>query len=400
MKHIFKYSLKIPDIFLLWCGQGISSLFSSIYAFALSWYVIDMTGSSLQMGLILLIAMIPKIFFSIYSGVLGDRVNKKKYLISLNFLRFTATILWSLLLFYREITLLEIYAFTLLLSSVDAFFNPVYSALITELINETHLTRAASFNQMINKIALMLAPTIASILIIYFDLKGFIAINAFGFLIAGVLTFCIQSIKSKVYIQGKDITQDFKNGMLYFYDNKSVFWSVILITIANISVVSYNVNLAKYINHSLHLDAKVYGMTLTSFSLGSLVSLALMTALNLTRYRGKMYMWSLLTGGILFLFIPYGNSPVILNIIFFFIGLLFSVTSTISTTILFDIKETEYRSRILGIASISSLLSPIGLIIWGIIGDTISSGWAMGMAGVLIISTAIGGIFTRLYRYD
>ncbi|WP_414054585.1 MFS transporter [Macrococcus equi] len=400
MIHLNNRKIKIPSIFLLWCGQGISSLFSALYSFALSWYVIELTDSSLQMGMILFISMIPKIFFSLYSGVIGDRVNKKYYLILLNFIRFAVTILWSLSLIHRQITIIEIYTLTLFLSSIDAFFNPVYSALIPELLKEKNLSRAASFNQMINRISMILAPSLAGILIIYFQLNEFIAINSIGFLIAAIFTFFITSINSKLNTQKNNIIEDFKTGLHYFIKTKYLFWSVILITIANIGVVSYNVNLANYINHSLKLSSNVYGITLTSFSLGSFVSLTILTAVNLNKSRGKLYIWSLLAGGLLFFLIPYVHSPTGLYTVFFLIGFLFSITSTISTTILFSVEEEEYRARILGIASISSLLSPIGMIIWGAIGDVLSPGWAMGISGFIIIATSISGMLTQLYRYS
>lgn len=396
----FKHDNSLRDIVSLWVGQGISNVFTTVYGVALAWYVIELTGSSLQMGLILLVSILPKLFFSMFSGVLGDRINKKKLLINLNIIRFIVTLLWGISLFFREITIVEIYFFTIIFSTIDAFFYPIYSALIPEILNNKNLSRAASFNQMIVRIATIISPSLAGILIIFIPLKGFILINALGFIIAAFFTMRIKHKSNVAEIENKNIFKDLKLGFRYFYKKKTIFWSVILITLANIGVVSYNVNLANYINNELNASPKVYGITLTFFSMGSFITLLALSIIKIEKNRGFIYLLSLFIGGVFFILIPWANNILYIYLIFFIIGLSFAVTSTISTTILFAESDEKYRSRILGIASISSFLSPIGYLMWGIIGDKFSPSLAMGTAGLIIIFTVLVGLRTSLRSYN
>lgn len=390
----------LKDITLLWFGQGFSSICSNLYGIALAWYIIELTGSSLQMGLVLVVSFVPKIIFSIYSGIIGDKVDKKKILTLLNFTRFTFTIVWGLSLFFREITLYEIYIFTAFFAVVDAFFYPIYSAFIPEILHNKNLSRAASINQMIVRIATIIAPAIAGILILSVPFHGFIIINALGFLVSAFFTSLITFKGTKSKIKNSNIIEDLKSGINYFYNNRVVFWSTILIAFANIGVVSYNVNLANFINKELNITSETYGITLTFFSLGSFLTLLLLSLVKVEQKRGVLYLLSMLIGGAFFLFIPLTDNPILLYIIFFFIGLFFSVTSTISTTILFAATKDEYRSRVLGIASVTSFLSPIGFIIWGIIGDYLSPSNALFFAGIIIILVSLGGFFTKIKAYE
>lgn len=200
--------------------------------------------------------------------------------------------------------------------------------------------------------------------------------------------------------KNKSVFYEIKDGLKYFYNNKTIFWSVILITFANIAVVNYNVNLSRYIQNELIWSAYTFGLTLSLFSLGSLISLTLFSLIKIKKSRGILYISNLLIGGILFTFIPLVTEPWSMGFVFFFIGIAFSLTSIISTTILYEESTESLRSRVLGIASLSSLLSPIGFIIWGVLGDLINSGFTFIIAGITIIIVSLIGYLTKLAKYN
>lgn len=401
-KHInnIKSNQSLRDIISLWFGQGISNIGVVVYSVALAWYVIELTGSSLQMGLVLMVSILPKIIFSMFSGVLGDRIDKKKTLVLLNFLRSFITLLWGFSLLFREVNMYEIYIFTAFFSTVDAFFYPIYSALIPEILRNKNLSRAASINQMILRVATIIAPALAGALIIFLPFSGFIIVNALGFLVAALFTRIINFNSKPSEIKEKNVLKDLKLGINYFYGNKIIFWSVILITLANVGVVSYNVNLPNFINNEMMFNPEVYGITLSFFSIGSFISLTSLSFFKVEKHRGLIYLLSMSLGGLLFLLLPFVSKSISIYVIFFFIGLFFAITSTISTTILFAASDEDYRGRVLGIASISSFLSPIGFLVWGAIGDLVTPSNAMAYAGIVIFFVSIIGFSTKLIKYN
>ncbi|QHZ51796.1 MFS transporter [Paenibacillus larvae] len=180
MKASFK--VNIPPVFYLWVGQGISSIGSMVYNIALAWYVMKQTGSPLVMGTVLLVGMVPKIVLSIIAGIVGDKVSKKKFLIIVDLLRFTLTTAWGISLIGRTFNLVEVYIFTFSLSMVDAVFNPVYGALIPELIKKDNVTWAASINQMVFRTATILAPSVAGFAIMLLNFSQFVLFNGITFL--------------------------------------------------------------------------------------------------------------------------------------------------------------------------------------------------------------------------
>ena len=71
---------------ILVLGQIISLFGSSIQRFALSLYLLDLTGSASVFATILAISMIPVVLISPIAGMLADRGDKKKLMVLLDVL--------------------------------------------------------------------------------------------------------------------------------------------------------------------------------------------------------------------------------------------------------------------------------------------------------------------------
>jgi len=69
------------DFWLFRLGQAISVLGDSCGAIALSWWILDATGSAVVMSSVLAPAMVVRIVLTPLFGPLGDRVTRKKLII-------------------------------------------------------------------------------------------------------------------------------------------------------------------------------------------------------------------------------------------------------------------------------------------------------------------------------
>jgi hypothetical protein len=65
-------SLRHRPFALLWSGQTVSRLGDSLYRIALSWWVLEKTGSATAMGTVTLFTFAPMLLFLLIGGVLVD----------------------------------------------------------------------------------------------------------------------------------------------------------------------------------------------------------------------------------------------------------------------------------------------------------------------------------------
>ena len=66
--------IKNRNFIFLWIGHLISHAGDAIYAIALPWLILDMTGSKMQTALVVITAYLPAIIFGFFAGVI---LNKK-----------------------------------------------------------------------------------------------------------------------------------------------------------------------------------------------------------------------------------------------------------------------------------------------------------------------------------
>src|SRR5690242_21841767 len=71
----------------LWTGQAISRLGDSIHRVALSWWVLEQTGSAAVMGTVLIFSFTPMLLFLLIGGVAGDRLPRVWLMLGSDLLR-------------------------------------------------------------------------------------------------------------------------------------------------------------------------------------------------------------------------------------------------------------------------------------------------------------------------
>ena len=72
MKNLFR-ALHGRPFALLWSGQAISLLGDRIFQLALAWWVLEKTGSTVVMGTVFIVSIVPMLVFLLIGGVFVDR---------------------------------------------------------------------------------------------------------------------------------------------------------------------------------------------------------------------------------------------------------------------------------------------------------------------------------------
>lgn len=169
---------------LLWSGQVVSTLGSSLTGFALSVWVYQQTGSATRFALIALVTMLPGILLSPVAGALVDRWDRRWALIVADTGAAISSLTLALLLRLDRLELWHIYPLLALSSSFSAFQFPAFSAATSLLVPRRHLGRASGMTQMGAGIAEIVAPVLAGALVVTIGLWGVLLIDVATFLFA------------------------------------------------------------------------------------------------------------------------------------------------------------------------------------------------------------------------
>ena len=221
MKSLFKNN----NFKLLFAGNLVSEIGNSLLGIAMSFYILDLTDSSLSMGMFLFVITGTRILASPLAGVLVDRWNKIRVIYMTDYVRGILYILLGVFIASnpsQDNIILSLYIIGILSSLNAALFSPAITSALPEIVGEDML-QAANGAQSIVASARNIIGVVAGAAIYFFvGIEWVIALNAISFLLSGFSEMFIKAKFKKektaeeIRLQKeKSKIEDFKDSIKY-----------------------------------------------------------------------------------------------------------------------------------------------------------------------------------------
>ena len=403
-----KEKKELYNILLYSIGKLISLLGTSIYSFAISLYILKVTGSGTSFALSILLGSLPRVILSPIAGSVSDRVNRKKMTIFLDILSgiivlmlFASSLLYGLLLPLIYIT-------NFLLAVIGTFFYTCFSAALPRLVRDHKLVKINSYSRAIDSGSSVLGPVLAGMVFGLVPMNLFLIVNGISFLLSAVsevfMDFEFNKSQKEQKLSGnvsiKTIGQDIREVSSFIRGNKLLTLIIpFSITINFLIAASMSVVLPYLINKVLGMTSAQYGIIEGAFSVGMLIAALVVGRLpEKEKKRGGFILGIIGTGITMFIMglpgtgILRGLSINIIFILYIIMGMLFayfllSVDLPLNVVLQRSIPN-QMMGRFMGvIGTISSSLSPLGIILAGITLDIIPA-YIIFFTGGLYLSLA------------
>lgn len=209
--------------FIIWVGQLIAITGTEILGFSMSVWVYQTSGSVTQFTLLILCNLLPRIFLSPVVGVLVDRWNRKWIMVAGNSLVVLVSFTLYLLVSNDVLVVSHLYILSIFASSFLAFQGPALKASISTLVPPKHFSRAAGITQMASGTSVIIAPSVAGVLLGVIGLQGIVLINI-GTLLFSVTALLFVRIPSpeKKHVTAS-VLQDFTFALKFLHDRPGLF---------------------------------------------------------------------------------------------------------------------------------------------------------------------------------
>jgi predicted MFS family arabinose efflux permease len=174
-------ALGYRDFRLLWFGAFMSTCGSFMQALAQGWLVYKITGSAFLLGLDGFLATGPMLLFSLFGGVIADRLERRKVMLLSQYLQMTFAIILGLLIWSGSVHIWQILLLSFLTGSAQSFSGPAYISLLPLLVKREDVPNAVAMNSMQFNLARVIGPSIGGLI---FELWGAAAcffLNALSF---------------------------------------------------------------------------------------------------------------------------------------------------------------------------------------------------------------------------
>jgi MFS family permease len=149
----------------VWAGQFVSIAGSQMQMVAINWHVYLLTKSSLALGALGLVRVVPIILCSLVGGVVADVFDRKRLIIATQLVMLTSAGLLSTVTAYGLRSVWPIYLLTALSSAATAFENPARQALLPMLVPAEDFTSAVSLGLISFHFATVVGPALAGIVL-------------------------------------------------------------------------------------------------------------------------------------------------------------------------------------------------------------------------------------------
>ncbi|MGY3186575.1 MFS transporter [Lysinibacillus sp. TE18511] len=275
----------------LWLSSTFSFLALSTYLFAEQWYIVRVLKQEAVLGIVLMVTMIPRIFLMTIGGVWADRIKRSKIML---FSSLTRCILVLIMILFLQLSWLQIWpliCFAVLFGCVDAFFSPANSSLLPIVVSKNLLTRANSFIQSSNQIAMFSGPMIGGLIItLSASFKVLFLIVAVFLFITFIFSLFIRENQPEIKINNSHQTStklEFKEGLNYVWNMPFLKNMIVILIIINFFFFGpLLIGIPLLVNNVLSGEAIDLSILQGSYQIGMLLGALLIGILNLTKRKG------------------------------------------------------------------------------------------------------------------
>lgn len=169
---------------VVWLGQIISVLASSMSQFALTIFMYEKTQSATALGLMQVFFITPFLLISPIAGVMVDRYNRKLMMMVSDFAAGLATLSILAVLYFDVWQFWHMYAASIIFGLGMAFQWPAYSAAISTMVPKEQLGRANGMMSLIEAGPGVIAPILAGALLPIIKLTGILFFDVATFILA------------------------------------------------------------------------------------------------------------------------------------------------------------------------------------------------------------------------
>ncbi|MBF8194736.1 MFS transporter, partial [Nonomuraea sp. K274] len=157
--------LRSRDFRNYYVGQTASAFGDALTPLAIAFAVLHLTGSPVDLGIVVLSTRLPVILLTLLGGAIGDRFARRTVMLLADVIRFAAHGATAVLLLTGTAQLWSIVALQLVAGAGAAFFNPAAVGLIASLAGRDGTQAANSLISISRSTASMLALGAAGALV-------------------------------------------------------------------------------------------------------------------------------------------------------------------------------------------------------------------------------------------
>jgi MFS family permease len=384
-------ALRNPNFRLFWSGNFLSNIGTWMQNVAQGWLVLVLSGNSaFWLGVVGFVGSIPFLFFTLFGGVIADRVDKRRLLLVTQTVMMLLAFLLATLAWLKVITVWEVAAIAFLNGAAMAMNAPSYQALVPRLVKREDLTNAIALNSAQFNMSRILGPTLGGYAMVLLGVAGNFFLNGLSFLAVLWALTRIEYPQEK-RARHESMLSSLRGGFAYLNSEpqmRVLIWMTAAVSLLGLPFLTFIPYFAKV---QLHAGESGLGWLLAASGSGAVLGAMTVAVLGVIRHRGVV----LTTTGIVFFMaiigFSFSHSFALSECLAFFEGSSGILMISCFNISIQHLSSDEMRGRIMSIYATSFLgLPPLGSLLAGELSRHIPTGHALAIMAGLAALTFVG----------
>jgi len=267
---------------IVWVGQAVSLLGTSMTAFALTIWAYELTGTATALALAGFFHVTPLLIFSPIAGAIVDRSNRKLMMMISDLGSGIAAIGILILFMTGQLELWHLFVANAITGIFQTFQWPAYSAAITMIVPKKHYARATAMNELAGNTSGIFAPLLAGALLPFIGLGGILTIDIITFLVAVGALLVVKIPQPEETEEGAEsrgsIWKESIYGFRYIFKRPSLLGLQTVFMIGNFFATMAYTLFAPMVLARTDSNSLIYGSVQTAGAIGGVVGGLLMSA--------------------------------------------------------------------------------------------------------------------------
>lgn len=398
MEEALKLKKATYHLWTFTVSKLVSTFGAQVYAFAISFYILQLTGSASSFALNLICSILPRTIVAPFAGYAADKYSRKMIVIVAQIA--TTIAIGGLLVvsLTMGLSLFAIYSTTVILSLTSLFSGVTFSSSITGLVDEGRIQKAMSLNQMSISFAAIGSPAVGGFLYGAVSMPVFLIM----YMVASVIAVLLESTmdfklfaKRKEVVEGEPkepMLESLKAGLRYLMKQPILKTMVVISLFINFLFGAYQVGYSFILIEKLKINAQHFGFTEGAFAIGMLLLSIYFSTRKELKFPFLVSKWGIVVLGVLMgtvalpLLITMSSTMLVVFyiVLMFFFGATMMVTNTPIQVMMQKMIEDDYKGRVFSIIETCAMaLMPLGMVLFGFLYDIFPA------EGILIVSSML-----------
>ena len=375
-------------------GQMISNTGTWMQRIAQDWLVLTLTNQSgTALGITTALQFLPILLFTLWGGVLADRLPKRKVLLGTQAVMGLQALILGVLTVTGHAKVWQVYVLATVLGLAAALDTPVRQAFVSEMVGRRDLPNAVALGSATFNLGRVIGPALAGLLITWIGTGTVFLVNAASFLavITGLMMMRTSELRPSARVPRSPGAV--REGLRYVSGRRDLLLVVVVVGAVGTFGFNFQISTALMATHIYDKGASAFGLLSTAFAIGSLAG-ALLAARRAgsTGARPPLRLVVALALGFGVLEVVCGFSPTYWSFFILLIptGLLAIAFATSANAFVQLGVDPTLRGRVMAIYMLAFFGgTPIGAPIIGAVAQTAGARWSLFGGGLATLTATL-----------